>query len=52
MAEIDPSNGYALVSSMVGTVALARAVSDAKLSDALLQASRMQAKQMVNAGSR
>ncbi|MEK4852047.1 TetR/AcrR family transcriptional regulator [Paenibacillus sp. FSL H7-0756] len=52
MAGIDPSNGYALVSSMVGTVALARAVSDTQLSDALLQASRMQAKQMVNAGSR
>ncbi|WP_342549937.1 TetR/AcrR family transcriptional regulator [Paenibacillus sp. FSL P2-0089] len=52
MAGIDPSNGYALVSSMVGTVALARAVSDEKFSDALLQAGRVQFKQMVSAGSR
>jgi TetR/AcrR family transcriptional regulator, transcriptional repressor for nem operon len=37
---------------MVGTVALARAVSDAKLSDDLLQAGRTQAKQLVNAGSK
>ncbi|WP_427181237.1 TetR/AcrR family transcriptional regulator [Paenibacillus sp. TC-CSREp1] len=47
MAEIDTSGGYALVSSMVGSVALARAVSDSKLSDDLLQAGRMQAKQII-----
>lgn len=52
LAEIDTSAGYALVSSMVGTVALARAVSDSKLSDDLLQAGRTQAKQMVNVSSK
>lgn len=52
LAEIDTSAGYALVSSTVGTLALARAVSDSKLSDDLLQAGRIQAKQMVNAGSK
>lgn len=52
LAEIDTSAGYALVSSMVGTVALARAVSDSKLSDNLLQAGRTQAKQMVNVSSK
>lgn len=52
LAEIDTSAGYALVSSMVGTVALARAVSDSKFSDDLLQAGRTQAKQTVNAGSK
>ncbi|KAA8787717.1 TetR/AcrR family transcriptional repressor of nem operon [Paenibacillus sp. 4624] len=52
LAGIDTSAGYALVSSMVGTVALARAVSDSKLSDDLLQAGRTQAKQMVNASSK
>ncbi|MCM3132714.1 TetR/AcrR family transcriptional regulator [Paenibacillus polysaccharolyticus] len=52
MAGIDTSAGYALVSSMVGTVALARAVSDSKFSDDLLQAGRTQAKQTVNAGSK
>lgn len=52
MAGIDTSDGYALVSSMVGTVALARAVSDAKFSDDLLQAGLVQAKQMVKVGSR
>ena len=52
LAGIDTSAGYALVSSMVGTVALARAVSDSKLSDDLLQAGRTQAKQMVNVSSK
>ncbi|WP_145331006.1 TetR/AcrR family transcriptional regulator [Paenibacillus xylanexedens] len=52
MAGMDASSGYALVSSMVGTVALARAVSDSKLSDDLLQAGRTQAKQLVNTGSK
>ncbi|MEK4660673.1 TetR/AcrR family transcriptional regulator [Priestia sp. FSL H7-0729] len=52
MAGMNTDDGYALVSSMVGTVALARAVSDAKFSDDLLQAGRVQAKQMVNIGSR
>ncbi|SCY08463.1 transcriptional regulator, TetR family [Paenibacillus polysaccharolyticus] len=52
LAEIDTSAGYALVSSMVGTVALARAVSDSKFSDDLLQAGRTQAKQTVNTGSK
>ncbi|WJM05843.1 MULTISPECIES: TetR/AcrR family transcriptional regulator [Paenibacillus] len=52
MAGMNTADGYALVSSMVGTVALARAVSDAKFSDDLLQAGREQAKQMVKVGSR
>ncbi|MGO4728901.1 TetR/AcrR family transcriptional regulator [Paenibacillus sp. 2KB_22] len=52
MAGMNTAEGYALVSSMVGTVALARAVSDAKFSDDLLQAGRVQAKQMVKVGSR
>lgn len=52
LAGIDTSAGYALVSSMVGTVALARAVNDSKLSDDLLQAGRTQAKQMVNVSSK
>ncbi|OBR68229.1 transcriptional regulator [Paenibacillus oryzae] len=47
MAGIDTSAGYSLVSNMVGTVALARAVSDAKFSDDLLQAGRIQAKQLI-----
>ncbi|WP_433921065.1 TetR/AcrR family transcriptional regulator [Paenibacillus taichungensis] len=52
MAEMNTADGYALVSSMVGTVALARAVSDAKFSDDLLQAGLVQAKQMVKVGYR
>ncbi|KWX80221.1 transcriptional regulator [Paenibacillus riograndensis] len=49
MAGVDASTGYALVNSMVGTVALARAVSDPKLSDDLLLAGKNQAKRIIEA---
>ncbi|WP_238655272.1 TetR/AcrR family transcriptional regulator [Paenibacillus piscarius] len=47
LAGVDNSTGYALVSSMVGTVALARSVSDPKLSDELLLAGKVQAKRLI-----
>ncbi|GLF90846.1 TetR family transcriptional regulator [Bacillus safensis] len=40
---IDISMSYALVSSMIGTIALARAVNDSKFSDQLLLAGKIQA---------
>jgi len=49
MANVDASTGYALLSSMVGTLALARAVSDPKLSDQLLLAGKTQAKRIIDA---
>lgn len=49
MAGVDACTGYALVSSMVGTVALARAVSEPKLGDDLLLAGKIQAKQIIEA---
>ncbi|WP_025682149.1 TetR/AcrR family transcriptional regulator [Paenibacillus maysiensis] len=51
MAGIETGIGYALVSIMVGSVALARAVSDSKFSDDLLLTGRAQAKRIVEAAS-
>ncbi|MCM3035003.1 hypothetical protein M3579_03270 [Bacillus pumilus] len=44
---IDLSKSYALVSSMIGTIALARAVNDLQFSDQLLLAGRTQAKHIL-----
>lgn len=52
MATVDGATGYALVSSMVGTLALARAVSDSKLSDELLMSGQKQAKLIIEAAER
>lgn len=46
---IDHSKSYALVSSMIGTIALARAVNDSQFSDQLLFAGRTQAKHILEA---
>ncbi|MGG5829109.1 hypothetical protein ACQ4LK_01730 [Bacillus pumilus] len=46
---IDLSKSYALVSSMIGTIALARAVNDSQFSDQLLLAGRTQAKHILEA---
>lgn len=48
MAQVSLSTGYALVSSMVGTVVLARAVSDQKLSDQILLSGRTYAKGIID----
>lgn len=47
VAEVDKSTASALLSSMVGTLLLARSVSDAMLSDSLLTAGRQHAKELV-----
>lgn len=47
MAQVGLSTGYALVSSMVGTIVLARAVSDQKLSDQILLSGRTHAKRII-----
>ncbi|MGE6578888.1 TetR/AcrR family transcriptional regulator [Paenibacillus xylanexedens] len=47
LAEIDVSRGRALFSTMVGSLVLARSVSDPELSDSFLWAGRQQAKEMV-----
>lgn len=47
LAEIDVSRGRALFSTMVGSLVLARSVSDPELSDSFLSAGRQQAKEMV-----
>lgn len=49
MASVDAFTGHALVSSMVGTVALARAVSDSELSDQILLSGKKHAKQIIGA---
>lgn len=46
---IDLSKSYALVSSMIGTIALARAVNDSQFSDQLLLAGKVQAKRVLEA---
>ncbi|MCW3795143.1 TetR/AcrR family transcriptional regulator [Paenibacillus sp. LS1] len=47
LAEIDVYKGRALFSTMVGSLVLARSVSDSDLSDSFLSAGRQQAKEMV-----
>ncbi|MFF2910303.1 TetR/AcrR family transcriptional regulator [Paenibacillus sp. NPDC057934] len=49
IAEVDKSVGSALLSTMVGTVVLARSVNDAELSDSLLAAGKQQAKALLAA---
>lgn len=50
-ANIDVSTSYALVSSLVGTIALARAVNDSNFSDQLLLAGKIQAKRILEVES-
>jgi len=45
IAAIDPTKGSAVVSHMVGTISLARSVSDPKLSDQLLAAGKLHVKE-------
>nr|WP_145160124.1 TetR/AcrR family transcriptional regulator [Paenibacillus terrae] len=47
LAEVDPLTGQALLSLMVGTIVLARSVSDAELSDSLLSTGRQHAKDLI-----
>jgi len=47
LAEIDSSQGSALISTMVGSLVLARSVSDPELSDSLLSAGKQQAKMLL-----
>lgn len=47
LAEIDMSSGRALFSTMVGSLVLARSVTDPELSDGFLSAGRQKAKEMV-----
>ncbi|AJS59558.1 TetR/AcrR family transcriptional regulator [Paenibacillus sp. IHBB 10380] len=47
LAEIDASKGSALLSTMVGSLVLARSVSDPELSDNLLSAGKQYAKELV-----
>ena len=47
LGEIDHSSGSALLSLMVGTLMLARSVSDSQLSDSLLEAGKQQAKELI-----
>ncbi|WP_145152737.1 TetR/AcrR family transcriptional regulator [Paenibacillus xylanexedens] len=47
LAEIDMYKGRALFSTMVGSLVLARSVSDSDLSDSFLTAGRQQAKEML-----
>ncbi|WP_314586966.1 TetR/AcrR family transcriptional regulator [Paenibacillus terrigena] len=47
VAEVDKCTGSALLSSMVGTLLLARSVSDSTLSDSLLTAGKQHAKELV-----
>ena len=49
IAEADKSVGSALLSTLVGTVVLARSVNDAALSDSLLAAGKQQAKALLAA---
>ncbi|OPA80984.1 TetR family transcriptional regulator [Paenibacillus selenitireducens] len=47
LAEVDKSTASALLSSMVGTLLLARSVSDSTLSDNLLTAGKQHAKELI-----
>jgi len=47
-AKIDTATGSALLSSMVGTLVLARSVDNSKLSDSLLTAGKQHAKGLIN----
>jgi len=47
LAEIDTSKGSALISSMVGSLVLARSVNDSELSDNLLSTGKQYAKMLV-----
>jgi len=47
LAQIDPAAGSAVMSLMVGTIVLARSVSDSKLSDQLLTAGKQNAKSLL-----
>ncbi|RKP53919.1 TetR/AcrR family transcriptional regulator [Cohnella endophytica] len=46
-AQVDSATGSALLSTMVGTLVLARSVSDSKLSDSLLSAGKQQIKGLI-----
>ncbi|WP_102716276.1 TetR/AcrR family transcriptional regulator [Paenibacillus castaneae] len=48
LAEIDSSKGSALLSTMVGSLVLARSVNDPELSGSLLSAGKQYAKELVN----
>ncbi|WP_239618398.1 TetR/AcrR family transcriptional regulator [Cohnella mopanensis] len=47
LAEVDKSKGSALLSTLVGTLVLARSVNDSTLSDSLLTAGKQQAKALI-----
>ncbi|MWV42177.1 TetR family transcriptional regulator [Paenibacillus sp. HJL G12] len=47
LAEIDQSIGSAVLSTMVGTIVLARSVNDSELSDSLLSSGRQHAKEII-----